>query len=174
MVYEYLLKISKSIKTVDYKVALNNEIRIIEQAIAKNKIGQDISVYKWLPEIENIVPNKINVFNINPEKEIENALKNSEETKINLYKLNLNKEIKGVVFSNCVYYDNQNRTLPVGMDTDTRMIVKLEDTDIQLDSKKTIKIGRLENDKEEASKLIIKTINIIEYTIKEESKQDNK
>ena len=169
-----ILKISKSIKTVDYKVALNNEIKIIEQAIDKNKIGQDISVYKWLPESENIVPNKINVFNINPEKEIEDALKNSEESKINLYKLNLDKEIKGVVFSNCVYYDNQNKTLPVGMDTDTRMIVKLENTDIQLDSKKTIKIGRLESDKEEASKLIIKTINIIEYTIKEENKQDNK
>ena len=169
-----ILKISKSIKTVDYKVALNNEIRIIEEAISKNKIGQDISVYKWLPESENIVPNKINVFNINPEKEIEDALKNSEETKINLYKLNLDKETKGIVFSNCVYYDNQNKTLPVGMDTDTRMIAKLEDTDIQLDSKKTIKIGRLENDKEEASKLIIKTINIIEYTIKEEKKQDNK
>lgn len=169
-----ILKISKSIKTVDYKVALNNEIRIIEQAIGKNKIGQEISVYKWLPESENIVPNKINVFNINPEKEIEDALKNSEETKINLYKLNLDKEIKGIVFSNCVYYDNQNKTLPIGMDTDSRMIVELENNDIQLNSKKTIKIGRLENDREESSKLVVKTINIIEYTIREERKEENK
>ena len=167
-----ILRISKATKTVDYKVALNNEIMILEEAINKNKIGQEISVYKWLPEEENINPNKINVFNINPEKEIEDALKNSENTKINLYKMNLDKETKVVVFSNCVYYDNQNKTLPIGMDKDTRMLVKISDTDIQLNSKKVIRVGRLENDKEEASKLIVKTINVIEYSVKQEDKKE--
>ena len=57
-----ILKISKSIKTVDYKVALNNAIRTISEAINKNQLGQEVSAYKWTVEEENIDPNKLNVF----------------------------------------------------------------------------------------------------------------
>ena len=160
-----ILKISKSIKTVDYKVALNNAIRTIDKAINKNQLGQEISAYEWTEE-ENIDPNKINIFNLDPEKEIEEALKATENTKINLYKMNLNKGINVIAFSNCVYFDNQNKTLPLGMDKDTRILTKILDTDIQLNSKKTVRVGRLEDEKDEASKLIIKTINILEYTVK--------
>ncbi len=160
-----ILKISKSIKTVDYKVALNNAIRTIDKAINKNQLGQEISAYEWTEE-ENIDPNKINIFNLDPEKEIEEALKATENTKINLYKMNLNKGINAIAFSNCVYFDNQNKTLPLGMDKDTRILTKILDTDIQLNSKKTVRVGRLEDEKDEASKLIIKTINILEYTVK--------
>ncbi len=162
-----ILRISKETKTVDYKVALNNEIRIINDAIDKNKIDQEISVYMWTTEDENIEPNKINVFNLNPEKEIENALKDEETTKINLYKMNIAKGTKAVAFSNCVYYDNQNKTLPVGMDSDTRILVKISDMDIQLNGKKVIRIGSVEEDKEDLSKLIVKTINVLDYTVKE-------
>ena len=168
-----ILRISKEVKTVDYKVALNNAIRTIDKALDKNQLGQDISAYAWKEE-ENLDPNKINVFNLNPEKEIEDALKATENTKITLFKMNIAKGVKIVAFSNCVYFDNQNKTLPLGMDKDTRLIVKLLNTDIQLDSKKVIKVGRLEDEKDEASKLIIKTINVLEYTVKPIEKETEK
>ena len=159
-----ILRISKSADVVDYKVALNNAIRIINEAIEKNKTEQEISVYKWTSEDENIAPNKINVFNLDPEKEIENALKETENTKINLYKMNLEKGTKAIAFTNCVYYDNQNKTLPIGMDKDTRILAKISDTEISLNSRKSIKIGRLD-EAEDISKLKVKTINVLEYTI---------
>ena len=87
--------------------------------------------------------------------------------KVNLYKMNFDKNIKAVALSNCVYYDNQNKTLPVGMDKDTRILAKILDTDISLDSKKVIRVGRLEDENDISSKLIIKTINVLEYDIKE-------
>ena len=168
-----ILRISKEVKTVDYKVALNNAIRTIDKALEKNQLGQDISAYAWKEE-ENLDPNKINIFNLNPEKEIEEALKTTENTKITLYKMNIGKGVKIVAFSNCVYFDNQNKTLPLGMDKDTRLIAKLLDTDIHLDSKKVVKVGRLEDEKDEASKLIIKTINVLEYTVKPIEKNTEK
>ena len=163
-----ILRIAKGMKTVEYKATLNNCIDIIEDAINKNALQQNISVYKWIEEDENIYTNEFNVFNLNPEKEIENALIDTESGKVNLYKMNLEKGIKAVAFSNCVYYDNQNKTLPVGMDKDTRILANILDTDITLDSKKVIRVGRLENSDDIASKLIIKTINVLEYTVKEE------
>ena len=160
-----ILRISKSTKTVDYKVALNNAIRIINDAINKNQLGQQVSAYKWTHEDENIDANQFNVFNLDPEKEIENALKESEGAKINLYKMNFDKGIKAISFSNCVYYDNQNKTLPVGMDKDTRILAKILDSDIHLEQKKTVRVGRLEDEQDEGSKLVIKTINLLEYSV---------
>ena len=81
--------------------------------------------------------------------------------------MNFVKGIKAIAFSNCVYYDNQNKTLPVGMDKDTRILAKILDTDISLESKKVIRVGRLEDNNDIASKLIIKTINVLEYSVKE-------
>ena len=162
-----ILRIAKAMKNAEYKAVLLNYIDIIEQAINKNELKQNISVYKWMEEDENIDTNELNVFNLNPEKELENALIDTESGKVNLYKMNLEKGIKAIAFSNCVYYDNQNKTLPVGMDKDTRILANILDTDITLDSKKVIRVGRLEDENDSASKLIIKTINVLEYTVKE-------
>ena len=162
-----ILRISKALKTVEYKAALENVIDIIEEAIEKNKLPQNVAGYKWIEEDQNIDTNEFNIFNLNPEKEIENALMGTESGKVNLYKMNFDKNIKAVAFSNCVYYDNQNKTLPVGMDKDTRILAKILDTDISLDSKKVIRVGRLEDENDISSKLIIKTINVLEYDIKE-------
>ena len=78
----------------------------------------------------------------------------------------MKKGINVIAFTNCVYYDNQNKTLPVGMDRDTRIIANLSNTDVKLDSKKVIRIAKLENEEVE-SKLISKAINVFEYTVKE-------
>lgn len=163
-----ILRIAKGMKNAEYKAVLNNVINIIEDGIKKNQLQQNIPVYKWMEEEENIDTNELNVFNLNPEKEIEDALMDTESGKVNLYKMNLEKGVSAVAFSNCVYYDNQNKTLPVGMDKDTRILADILDTDITLNSKKVIRVGRLEDESDIASKLIIKTINILEYTIKEE------
>lgn len=162
-----ILRISKSLKTVEYKVALEEAIKIIDQAIDKNVLKQEIAGYKWIEEDQNIDTNEFNIFNLNPEKEIEDSLMSTESGKVNLYKMNFDKNVKAVAFSNCVYYDNQNKTLPVGIDKDTRMLVKILDTDIILESKKVIRVGRLEDENDIASKLIIKTINVLEYGVKE-------
>ena len=166
-----ILRIAKSMKTVEYKAALENAINIIESALNKNQLKQEISGYKWIEEDENIDTNEFNVFNLNPEKEIENALMDTESGKVNLYKMNFGKGVKAIAFSNCIYYDNQNKTLPIGMDKDTRILVNILDTDINLTSKKVIRVGRLEDESDIASKLIIKTINILEYTVQEEHEE---
>ena len=162
-----ILRISKSLKTVEYKAELSDAISTIEEAINKIELDQELSAYKWLPEEENIDTNELNVFNLDAEKEIEEALKKSDTGKVNLYKMNFAKGVKAIAFSNCVYYDNQNKTLPTGMDKDTKILAKILDTDITLQNKKVIRIGMLEDEKDDATKLIIKTINLLEYGVKE-------
>ena len=161
-----ILRISKSTKAVNYRADLNNAIKVIQEALEKNKLNEDISVYMWTEEDSNIDANKINIFNLDAEAEIQDAINKTEDNKINLYRINLKKGINVIAFTNCVYYDNQNKTLPVGMDRDTRIIANLSNTDVKLDSKKVIRIAKLENEEVE-SKLISKAINVFEYTVKE-------
>ena len=162
-----ILRVSKSLKPVEYKAELTEAIDLVCQAIAKVELDQDLSGYKWIPEEENIDTNELNIFNLDAEKEIEAAIKESETGKINLYKMNFSKGVKAVAFTNCVYHDNQNKTLPEGMDSDTRILAKILDTDITLQNKKVIRVGLLEDEKDDATKLIIKTINLLEYGVTE-------
>lgn len=162
-----ILRISKALKAVEYKAELDNAINIVENVIGKIELDQEVAGYKCIAEEESIDTNELNVFNLNPDKEIEKALKESETGKINLYKMNFAKGVKAVAFSNCVYYDNQNKTLPEGMDKDTRILAKILDTDITLQNKKVIRVGALEDEKDDSAKLIIKTINVLEYGVEE-------
>ena len=162
-----ILRMSKTLKTVEYKAELQDAIITICKAISQIELDQELAAYKWIPEEESIDTNELNVFNLDAEKELENAIKESETGKINLYKMNLSKGVKAVAFSNCVYYDNQNKTLPEGMDSDTRILAKILDTDITLDNKKVIRVGLLEDEKDDSAKLVIKTIHLLEYTVKE-------
>ena len=161
-----ILGLGKQYKVVDYKVNISQVIWRVNDAINKISTSEDIVAYMWTDEDKTIDANEINVFNLDAEYEIEQAIKNSESSKINLYKIKLEKGAHVIAFSNCVYFDNQNKTLPEGMDKDTRIMVKLSDMDIKLNSKKNVKIGKLEND-EITSKLDIKTVSILEYTVKQ-------
>ena len=161
-----ILGLAKQYKVVDYKVNLSQSIWRINEALSKMTTSQDIIAYMWTEDDETIDANKINVFNLNAEDEVKNAMEKSENNKINLYKIKLEKGSNAIAFSNCVYYDNQNKTLPIGMDNDTRIIAKLSDTDIKLESKKFIRIGKLDDD-EIGAKLIIKNINVLEYSVKQ-------
>ena len=161
-----ILGVGKQYKVVDYKVNISQTIWRISDAINKISTSQDIVAYMWTEEDQTIDANKINVFNLDAEEEINEAIKKSESNKINLYKIKLEKGAHAIAFSNCIYFDNQNKTLPEGMDKDTRIMVKLNDMDVKLNSKKNVKIGKLEND-EITSKLDIKTVSILEYSVKQ-------
>ena len=54
---------------------------------------------------EKINEQSINIFNLNPEKELKKALKQNGN-KINLYKINLNRNDNAIVYTNSVFYDN--------------------------------------------------------------------
>ena len=161
-----ILDMGKQYKVVDYKVNLSQAIWRINEALNKITTSQDIVAYMWTEDDENIDANKINIFNLNVEDEVQKAIEKSENSKINLYKIKLTKGSNVIAFSNCIYYDNQNKTLPIGMDNDTRIIAKLNDMDIKLESKKVIRIGKLDDD-EMGTKLIIKNINVLEYSVKQ-------
>ena len=155
-----ILEVNKNTKQISFKLALENVISNVKTALTKVEIPEDISVYKIIVD-DKIDDRKINVFDINPENEISSNIRN-ENNKFNFYKINLKEGTNAIGFTNCIFYDNQNKTLPVGQDLSTKILVDISKLELKLKEKKTFKIVEFENKNDDFSKIEIKTINVFE------------
>lgn len=157
-----ILEISQRTKAIGYKLALEQVLENIKKAMEKCKMPEDVPVYKAMVG-EKLDVNNFNLFNINPEKEIKKVIDYDNENKINLYKINLKEETKAIGLTNIIFYDNQNKTLPVGMDLSTQILVDTTKIKMILKNKTCFKIAVLEDSEDDFSKVIIKNVTVFEY-----------
>ena len=158
-----ILDVNKNTKQIGYKLTLQSIIKNITSALEKGVIPESLPVYKAV--LDDKLNNKeINVFNINPEDEIKDAMI-EDGNKINLYKINVKEGTNGVAFTNIIFYDNQNKTLPLGMDLSTKLILNTAKLHLNLLSKKTFKVAKLEDEKDDFSEVVVKDVEVYEYEI---------
>ena len=158
-----ILDVNKNTKQIGYKLTLQSIIKNITSALEKGVIPENLPVYKAV--LDDKLNNKeINVFNINPEEEIKDAMI-EDGNKINLYKINVKEGTNGVAFTNIIFYDNQNKTLPLGMDLSTKLILNTAKLHLNLLSKKTFKVAKLEDEKYDFSEVLVKDVEVYEYEI---------
>ena len=155
-----ILGIAKNTKATEYKFCLDGIIKNIREALKKVQSPQEIVVYKAIGETLN--QDKLNVFNVNPEKEMKEALR-TDENKINLYKITVKKDANVIAFTNSIFYDNQYKTLPIGMDLSTKVLLDSSKIE-ELTSKpvRTFRVVTYESEGNELSKIKVKTINVFE------------
>ncbi len=148
-----ILDISQNTTIEEYEETIKKIVKDIKEAIKKIKIGIQISVYKQAKDL-----NIFNKFNINPEDALI-EFKKSEETETNLYKVNLKEEDKTVALTNIVYYFNNNKTLPLGMNVEEGLLLNINKKD-NIKEEKTINLVCYKNPKDEMSKIEIKKVHI--------------
>lgn len=158
-----ILDINKNTKTIGYKLTLENITQIILKSLDKVVIPKSLPVYKAI--LDNRLDNKaINLFNVNPELEMKEAIK-EDSKKINFYKLNLNEGLNGVGFTNCIFYDNQNKTLPIGMDLSTKMIVDTQNLHFNLIDNRKFKVISFFDESDDFSRFFVKDVEVFEFDI---------
>ena len=158
-----ILEISKNTKQIGFKMSLENIITNVKEALTKVVVPEDVPVYKAIID-DKIDDRKINIFDINPEHEISEAIKNGDN-KINFYKINLKEGTNAVSYTNCIFYDNQNKTLPVGQDLSTKILVDISKLDLTLKTKTKFKMVEFEDEHDDFSKIEIKTVNVFEFDV---------
>lgn len=158
-----ILEVNKNTKQIGFKLVLQSIIQNITKALEKGVIPESLPVYKAINE--NILNNKgINVFNINPENEMKQASM-SYGNNINLYKLHIKEGTKGIGFTNIIFYDNQNKTLPVGMDLSTKMIIDTSKLHLKMLNQKSFNIMSFDNEQDDFSDFEIKKVTVFDYDI---------
>ena len=106
-----VLGINDSTEYDDYKRICEEMINYIEEAFVKITSVQNVPVY--YPYSNGYV-----IGNLNPRE----ILKDKEVFKI--YRTITNSDMHMLYFSNIVYFYNNNKTLPLGMDVSTKILMK--------------------------------------------------
>ena len=117
-----ILNINKKIDVFDFTEKLQSIITYLEGAIPKGKAEYDFSLYKVCQITEKINENFFDIYNLNVEKALE-EYEDDGEGALNLIKLNYKEKLPLLYYSNIIFYDNTNQTLPLGMDMSSSVII---------------------------------------------------
>ena len=137
----------------EYKNKLNEIKASIEESIDKFKNTLEIPIYK----VGNM-EDGLNVFYINPE----NALKHAQDKETTLYKLVLKEGVNCLAFTNIMYYNNTNQTLPLGMHVTDGILINTKKLELKQKEKMQNYIITAKHNSHKPDTL---KINILEYEI---------
>ncbi len=132
-----LLDITKDLTLQDYEENIKQINKQLQDAIKKLTAITDIDIYST--GIEKLNTNHIGVFHINPINAIEEA---KEDEKINLYKISIKEGMNLAYCSNIIYYDNNNNTLPVGMNINDKVIFDMSKYNLNIKKQKVFRINQ--------------------------------
>lgn len=141
-----------------YQDNLKHYLGLIKEAFNKIKAPYNMSVYK-LNDSKEL--DGIDIFDINPE----NALKpimNSKKQEANLCKINIKENMPILYYSNIMFYDNFNKTLPLGMDISTEVLMDLNKVDLECIKEAEFNI----NDDINEFETVTRKIKVYEYETK--------
>lgn len=158
-----ILEINKNTKQIGYKLTLEKVIENIKNALEKVVVVDDLPIYKAITD-GKLESKNFNLFNINEEFEMKDLIE-KDGNKINLYKINLKKGINAISYTNIIFYDNQNKTLPVGQDLSTKILIDISKVELKKEAEKQFHMLNFEEKDNDFSKINVKTINVNEYEI---------
>lgn len=143
------LDITKNTENEQYLKRLKNIISSIDRALDRAKFGFKLNAFyaSTMP----LDTKNYNILHINPKNALD-ELKNYD--KINLYNIKLNEKTKAVVLTNIVYYDNTNKTLPLGMDISDKILIDMSKQKLELKKQKLFRINQEIDEMKSKTKII--------------------
>ncbi|MBR3613864.1 MAG: hypothetical protein IKL55_01635 [Clostridia bacterium] len=159
-----ILNINKKIDVFDFTEKLQSIIGFLEGAIPKSKAEYDFSLYKVSQITEKVKTKSFDVYNLNVEKALE-EYDDDGEGALNLIKLNFKEGLPLLYYSNIIFYDNNNQTLPIGMDVSSSVFMDCKKFSFKLVKKNKF---RTNNYFTESNNLILpksKDVFVYEYDV---------
>lgn len=138
-----------------YTENLESYLKLIKEALNKIQSPYNLSVY-GVTSKKSI--DGLNILNINPKKAIEEQI-NSKKSKLMLYKINIKENTPVLFYTNIIFYDNFNKTLPVGMNLSSEVLLDVNKLNLEFSKEMNFYINYKTNDYEYNTK----QIQIYEY-----------
>lgn len=151
-----VLNISKQANVELYIDTLRNYINLVKEAFRKIITTQNVPAY--ITSTKQLESKNINILHLDINKAI---LQNIEKEEIYLYKVNLKEETQVLYYSNIIFYENANQTLPVGMNLSDEILIDLKKHKPIKVKQDDFKINYLQDDY--TSKII--AVHCIEYEL---------
>ena len=147
-----IIDLTKNTNNKQYVERLNEIKDVIDKSLNKAKFGNKLNTFYASMSLLNTTD--YNILYINPKNAIE-VIKNDD--KINLYNIKLNEKSHAIALTNIAYFDNTNKTLPLGMDISDKILVDMKSLKLELKKQKLFRINQ------EIDELSVKTKIICVY-----------
>ena len=157
-----ILEITPQTTLEEYKSTLVNYHKLVQEAYGKVIVPIDMSIY--VASNQELQGKGFEIFNISPQDAIEQF--QTQEKAIVLNKVNIVEGMPVIFYTNSIYYDNIHKTLPLGMDVSSKVLLNLDSFSIKLISRKDFRINYLKNEVENE----IKNIQVFEYQLENKKK----
>ena len=160
-----ILNINKNIDKFDLTEKLQSILTYIEGAIPKVKSKYNLPLYQLVEIPNEIDKDALAVMDMNAQNELE-SYEDKGDGALNLIKINLKEKMPLLYYTNIIYYDNTNQTLPEGMNLSSKVLIDCSKFDFELIGKTKF---RTNNYFRESKNLIMpksKDIFVYEYDVK--------
>lgn len=139
---------------------------LLEEA---NKISTpcDISLYK--ASYEKLTDSGFDKFSINPFDTLDKLEKNKKSKNAYLYKINIPEGTNIIFYSNIMFFDNNNQTLPLGMDIAQETLINLDLYKLELTKKTDFNINVFVNE----YNTFIRNVKVYEYNLKQKDEAND-
>ncbi len=164
-----ILNVNLNTQLEDFMEKLMEIKNILKEESNKIETPYDIYVYQASDKL--LETDGFGKFSLNPQETFEQIEKNSEEKELYLYKINIPEGTNLIFYTNIVFFENNNDTLPLGMDISQETLIDLDAYNIEIKDKEQFNINVCsEFDR------IIRKVNVFEYNLTEKKgvKADDK
>ena len=76
----------------------------------------------------------------------------------------MKKGTNAISYTNIIFYDNLNKTLPVGQDLSTKILVDTTKLNMKIERETAFKVVQFEDKKDDFSKINVKTVKVYEMS----------
>lgn len=164
------MNINKKIDIFDFTEKMQSIVNFLDGAMPKITCFYDMPLYKLVPISKNIEQEEFELYNINVEDELE-KYQGNDEGAYNLICLNYKEGMPLLYYTNSIFFDNTNKTLPLGMNLSSKVLIDNKKLEFVLVNKTKFRTNSYFNDKETHIEPKSKDIFVYEYDVflKEES-----
>ena len=156
-----ILEIKKGTRGIELKRNLENVVKDIKTAL--NKISLDTPIYAYKALSEEIDLEGIQILSLDIKDELDKCLKDGKDgNKIYLYKFKLDVGTNLLAFSNIIFYNNKNMTLPLGMNLSKNILVDLSNLKLKNINEKELHKIQFANESDDFSTINVRKINAFE------------
>ena len=167
------MNINKDIDVFDFTETIQSTLSYLEGAIPKITSKYDIALYKVEPIAKNLEEENFEIFNVDVENELE-EFDGEENVAYNLICLNYKENLPILYYTNAAFFDNTNKTLPIGMNLSTKVLIDNKRLEFLLVNKTKFRTNSYFKNSEENGRIKSKDIFVYEYdvSLKEDKKDD--
>ena len=172
-----ILNISRNTDVEEFKTRIEKVENLVNDNMDKIKASYDMPIYIATSNEQMIDKKGFGVYHIIPDKALEDV-KNIASDKINLYKLEITEGMPLLYYTNIIYYDNFNETLPLGMNVSDKVAIDAAKFEFSPKNMLTFRVCEDFTENEVKGTPTVKTIMLCEYELKlkgqENKEEENK